>query len=148
GDGLFGFSMEDDVIKPTLKSAQSLLANGFTWLLSQSLGTTVGTPVPQDNNDDGIVFVPTNEPWKGLYHDYYIPYIFPLATVLALLGMIVECGIMPWRALRNPTYSQTRSFVAFILTLVAIVFTVPMITVMHSFIDILATNVAPSTQEL
>src|SRR5699024_2977106 len=107
GGGLFGFSMTEDVINPTWNSTQTLLADGTTWVLNESLETTVGTPVPEDDDDDGIVFVPTNDPWKGLYHDYYVPYIFPLATVLALLGMIIECGIMPWRALRNPTFSQT-----------------------------------------
>lgn len=148
GGPLFDFSMQKDVIKPTMNSTKTMLADGFTWMLNKSLETTIGTPVPKDNNDDGIVMVPTNEPWKSLYHNYFVPYIFPLATVLALLGMIIECGIMPWRALRNPTYSQSRAFVTFVLTLAAIVFTMPIITVMHSFIDILATNVAPDAAEL
>ncbi|WP_049998851.1 hypothetical protein [Halococcus sediminicola] len=148
GGGLFGFSMKKDVIRPTMNSTRTMLANGTVWMLNQSLETTVGTPVPQDDNDDGIVFVPTNDPWQGLYNDFFIPYIFPLATVLALLGMIIECGIMPWEALRNPTYSQTRAFVTFVLTLVAIVFTMPIITVMHAFVDVLATNVAPDAAEL
>ena len=146
--GLFGFSMNKDVIRPTMNSTRTMLANGTTWMLNQSLETTVGTPVPQDSDDDGIVFVPTNEPWQGLYNNFFIPYIFPLATVLALLGMVVECGIMPWKALRNPTYSQTRAFVTFVLTLVAIAFTMPIITVMHAFVDVLATNVAPDAAEL
>ncbi|WP_160135705.1 hypothetical protein [Halococcus salsus] len=148
GGGLFGFNIEEDVINPAMNSTKQKMADGFTWMLNQSMETTIGTPVPEDDNDDGIVMVPTNEPWDGLYHNYFVPYIFPLAVVLALLGMILECGIMPWRALRSPTYSQTRAFVTFIVTLVAVIFTMPIITVLHQTIDVLATNTAPSAAEL
>lgn len=146
--GIADFSMGEDVIRPSMNETRKMLANSTVWVLNQSLEVTVGTPVPQDNNDDGIVFVPTNDPWAGLYHQYFIPFIFPLAAVLSLLGMILECGIMPWRALRNPTYSQSRAFVGFILSLTLLVFTMPIITVMHAFVDILATNVAPSSAEM
>lgn len=146
--GLFGFSMKKDVIDPTANTTRTMLANGTTWVLNQSLETTVGTPVPEDDDDSGIVFVPTNEPWSGLYSNYFVPYIAPLTAVLALLGMIAECGIMPWRALKNPTYSQTRAFVGFVITLVALAFTMPMVWFIHAFVDVLATNIAPDAAEL
>lgn len=148
GGGLFGFSMSEDVIQPTMNETKQMMGNATHWILEQSLEVTVGTPVPEDNDNDGIVFVPTNDPWAGLYHNLFIPYVFPLAAVLALLGMVIECGLMPWRALRNPTYSQTRAFVTFVLTLAAIVFTMPIIALMHAFVDIIATNVAPDAAEL
>jgi hypothetical protein len=148
GGGLFGFNMTEDVIHPTANTTRTMLANGTVWVLNQSLEVTVGTPVPEDDDDSGIVFVPTNDPWAGLYNNYFIPYIAPLTAILALLGMIAECGIMPWRALKNPTYSQTRAFVGFVVTLVALAFAMPMVWFMHAFVDVLATNIAPDAAEL
>lgn len=148
GDGLFGFSMEEDVIGPTLNTTKEGLKEGMMYALNHSLEVTVGTPVPKDDDNNGIVFIPTNDGWSNMYHQYFIPYIFPLAIVLALASMIAKCGLMPWRALRNPTYSQSQAFVGFVLTLFAIIFTVPIIGLMHAFVDVLATNVAPSPQEL
>lgn len=148
GGGLFGFNMTQDVIHPTANTTRTMLANGTVWVLNQSLEVTVGTPVPEDDDDSGIVFVPTNDPWAGLYNNYFIPYIAPLTAILALLGMIAECGIMPWRALKNPTYSQTRAFVGFVVTLVSLAFAMPMVWFMHAFVDVLATNIAPDAAEL
>jgi uncharacterized membrane protein len=147
GGGLLDFSVKKDVIRPTMKSLKTMLGNAVHWILKKALEVVVGTPVPEDG-DGGIVFIPTNNPWASLYHDFFIPYVFPLAAVIALLGMLIECGLMPWRALRNPTYDQSRAFVGFILTLIAIVFTVPIISLLHLTVDIIATNVAPSAAEL
>jgi hypothetical protein len=148
GDGLFGFNMTEDVIQPTLNTTKQGLQEGMLYALNHSMEVTIGTPVPQDNDDNGIVFVPTNDGWKNMYHQYFIPYIFPLAIVFALISMIAKCGTMPWRALRNPTYDQSQAFVGFVLTLFAIAFTVPIVTVMHNIVDVLATGVAPSPEEL
>ena len=148
GGGLFGFNMTQDVIHPTLNTTKQGLKGGMMFALNHSMEVTVGTPVPEDEDNNGIVFIPTNDGWSNMYHQYFIPYIFPLALVLALASMIAKCGMMPWRALRNPTYSQSQAFVGFVLTLFAIAFTVPIISLMHTFIDVLATNVAPSPKEL
>jgi hypothetical protein len=148
GGGLFGFSMRSDVIQPTLNATKKGLKKGMMWTLNRSMEVTVGTPVPEDEDNNGIVFIPTNDGWLNMYHQYFIPYIFPLALVLALASMIAKCGLMPWRALRNPSYSQSQAFVGFVLTLFAIAFTVPIIGLMHTFVDVLATNVAPSPKEL
>lgn len=148
GGGLIDFSMRADVIAPTMNTTRTMLANSTVWVLNQSLETTTGTPVPEDDDDSAIVFVPTNDPWAGLYHNFFIPFVAPLTAVLALLGMIAQCGMMPWKALKNPTYSQTRAFVGFIVALVALMFTMPTIWFLHAFVDVLATNIAPSAAEL
>lgn len=147
GGGWFDFSVQEDVIQPTMESFKKMLGDAVHWVLKKALEVVVGSPVPTDA-DGGIVFIPTNDPWAGLYHNFFIPYVVPLALVIALLGMIIECGMMPWRALRNPTYSQSRTFVTFLITLVAIIFTVPIIWLLHFSVDIIATNVAPSAAEL
>lgn len=146
--GLFGFSMEKDVIDPTLNTTKQGLQDGMMYALNNSMEVTVGTPVPEDDDDNGIVFIPTNDGWSNMYQEYFLPYIFPLAIIFALISMIAKCGIMPWRALRNPTYDQSQAFVGFVLTLFAIAFTVPIIAIMHTIVDTLASGVAPSPAEL
>lgn len=146
--GLFGFSMEKDVIDPTLNTTKQGLQDGMMYALNNSMEVTVGTPVPEDDDDNGIVFIPTNDGWSNMYHDYFLPYIFPLAIIFAVISMIAKCGIMPWRALRNPTYDQSQAFVGFVLTLFAIAFTVPIIGIMHTIVDVMASGVAPSPAEL
>lgn len=142
-----GFSVREDIITPALDTIKDMLGDAVHWILEKALTVLTGTPVPEDKNG-GIVFIPTNQPWKSLYHNFFVPYVFPLAAVVALLGMIMECGIAPWRALRNPTYSQTRAFTGFIITIVAIMFTMPLIWVLHETVNVVATNVAPSAAEL
>lgn len=148
GGPLVDFSMQEDVIDPTLNSTKEGLRNGMMWTLNNSMEVTIGTPVPEDDDDNGIVFIPTNDGWSNMYNEYFLLYIFPLSVILALISMIAKCGIMPWRALRNPTYDQSQAFVGFVLTLFAIAFTVPIITIMHTIVDVLATGVAPSPAEL
>ncbi|WP_227380501.1 hypothetical protein [Haladaptatus halobius] len=146
GGGLISFDPLD-YLTGLLGAFGKLATGSVMWLFRQIIDFLVGVNHPVNNGPMGIFGTPTNQPYKALFWQIYIPVTIGFAGAVLIMLASVRAAVSPFTGLIS-SGRQSAITVAVMATVVWFTLWWPLSTFVEMFVDTAANAIAPSPKQM